>query len=338
MKALLLTAPRTLEIADVPLPDVTDEDVLVRVKACGICGSDVHGYDGSSGRRIPPLVMGHEAAGIVERTGAKVSGVRSGDRVTFDSTVSCGVCEPCRRGDVNLCDRRMVLGVSCADYRRHGAFAEFVSVPARIVYRLPHTVSYEHAALVEPLAVALHAVGRRPPGAHDAVLVIGCGLIGLLVVQVLRARGGRAPVAVDVDEGRLALAARLGAGTLNTSIAEHARRLRAPVFDLAIEAVGRPETVALAIAGVRKGGAVTLVGNVTPNVTLPLQDVVTREIALLGSCASSGEYADAIRLLETGAVDVAPLVSATAPLEEGPAWFDRLFGGEPGLLKVVLQP
>lgn len=320
-----------------PTPHVDDGDVLVRVKACGICGSDVHGYDGSSGRRIPPLVMGHEAAGVVERVGCAVTGIRAGDRVTFDSTVWCGECERCRRGDVNLCDRRTVLGVSCADYRRHGAVAEFVSVPARIVYALPDAVPFEHAALIEPLSVAMHAVDRRPPRPHEAVLVIGCGMIGLLVIQVLRARGCRSVTAVDLDERRLALAARMG--TLNVSAREDntAETLSVP-FDLAIEAVGRPETVARAIRSVRKGGAVVLVGNVTPAVELPLQDVVTRELTLLGSCASSGEYPRAIELMANGSVDVGPLISATAPLEDGPAWFDRLYRHEPGLMKVVLRP
>jgi L-iditol 2-dehydrogenase len=307
---------------------VDDGDVLVRVKACGICGSDVHGYDGSTGRRIPPVVMGHEASGVVERVGRAVSSVRAGDRVTFDSTVSCGECACCRRGEVNLCDRRMVLGVSCAEYRRHGAFAEYVSVPARIVYALPDGVPFEHAALIEPLAVAAHAVGRKPPQPQDAVAVIGCGVIGLLVIQVLRARGCQSVTAVDIDPARLALACRFGAKT---------GRLDA-VFDLAVEAVGRPDTVAAAIACVRRGGAVTLVGNVTPKVDLPLQDVVTREISIAGSCASSGEYAQAIDLLAGGAVDMGALIGATAPLEDGPAWFDRLYRREAGLVKVLLRP
>src|SRR6185437_6232260 len=140
MKSLLLTEYNHLEIADLPLPDIGPEEVLVRVEACGICGSDVHGYDGSSGRRIPPIVMGHEAAGTVAALGSEVSGFKQGDRVTFDSTVYCGQCEFCARGEVNLCDRRQVVGVSCGDYRRHGAFAEYVSVPGHILYPLPGTV------------------------------------------------------------------------------------------------------------------------------------------------------------------------------------------------------
>src|SRR4029434_11173385 len=146
MKALMLTRYRNLEMAEVPTPEVGADELLVRVAACGICGSDIHGYDGSSGRRIPPLVMGHEAAGVVEAVGSAVKDFSRGERVTFDSTVDCGGCANCRRGDVNLCDRRQVLGVSCGDYRRAGAFAEFVAVPARICYRLPENLSFSEAA------------------------------------------------------------------------------------------------------------------------------------------------------------------------------------------------
>jgi len=149
MNALLLKAYKHLELVDMPVPEIGPQDVLVRVAACGICGSDVHGFDGSTGRRIPPLVMGHEAAGVVARVGSAVEDLREGDRVTFDSTVWCGECFYCRRGQVNLCDRRQVLGVSPGEYRRHGAFADFVAVPRRIVYPLPDNLSFEHAAMIE---------------------------------------------------------------------------------------------------------------------------------------------------------------------------------------------
>ena len=133
------------------------------MRACGICGSDVHGMDGSTGRRIPPLIMGHEAAGEIAEVGAGVSGWKPGDRVTFDSTIYCGRCWHCLRGEVNLCDERRVLGVSCAEYRRDGAFAEFVAVPERILYRLPDDLSFEQAAMVEAVSVAVHAVAAHAP-------------------------------------------------------------------------------------------------------------------------------------------------------------------------------
>src|ERR1051325_3745349 len=158
MRALILSDYKRLSGVDMPVPEIRDDDLLIRVRACGICGSDIHGYDGSSGRRIPPLVMGHEAAGMVAEIGSGVAGFREGDRVTFDSTVYCGQCFFCRRGDINLCDNRQVLGVSCGDYRRHGAFAEYVAVPARIAYHLPDALSFEHAAMLEAVSVAVHAV------------------------------------------------------------------------------------------------------------------------------------------------------------------------------------
>jgi L-iditol 2-dehydrogenase len=327
----------------VPLPDLEDDHVLVRVRACGICGSDVHGYDGSTGRRIPPLVMGHEAAGEVERTGRSVHGFDRGDRVTFDSTVWCGACEYCIRGTVNLCSNRRVLGVSCADYRRHGAFAEFVSVPARIVHRLPPGMPFEHAALIEAVAVAVHAVRRAAPRPDQAIAVIGCGMIGLLVAQGLRQRGCSRIIAIEIDEHRRALAARFGApATINpgsTSVSEEVRRLTdSRGADHVFEVVGHAATVRDAVACARRGGTVTLVGNLAPTVDLPLQAVITSELTLLGSCASSGEYPDAIDLVARGEIDVAPLISAVAPLAEGAAWFSRLHGANSGLIKVILRP
>jgi D-arabinose 1-dehydrogenase-like Zn-dependent alcohol dehydrogenase len=186
MKALMLEAYEHLQVIDMPVPAVAADEVLIKVAACGICGSDVHGYDGGSGRRIPPIVMGHEAAGIIAAVGSDVQGYKAGDRVTFDSTVYCGKCEFCKRGEVNLCDNRQVMGVSCGDYRRHGAFAEFVAVPERILYKLPENFPFEEAAMLEAVAVALHGVrvSQLKPG--DSVLVIGAGMIGLLTAQAAR--------------------------------------------------------------------------------------------------------------------------------------------------------
>jgi len=315
--------------------------VLVRVRACGVCGSDVHGYDGSTGRRIPPLVMGHEAAGVIERIGSQVTGFEPGDRVTFDSTVSCGQCEFCRRGQINLCDRRTVLGVSCGDYRRHGAFAEYVAVPARIVYRLPDALPFEHAALIEAVSVAVHAVGLKVPTPADHVVVIGSGMIGLLVIQTLREKGCRTILAVDIDPRRTAMAMSLGATAAidgRGDVLQLVRDATGGGADHTFEVVGLRETVLTAVRSVRKGGTVTLVGNLTPSVELPLQEIVSRQLTLLGSCASSGEYPACIDLMTRGAIDVAPLISATAPLEEGPGWFERLHHGDGHLMKVILRP
>lgn len=341
MRALLLTAPNELRLEDVPRPVPQTGEILLRVRACGICGSDVHGLDGRTQRRLPPLIMGHEAAGEVAES---VPGWPAGTPVTFDSTAWCGVCWHCCRGEVNLCDRREVVGVSCAEYRRHGAFAEYVSVPVRTLHALPPGLDFVHGALAEPVSVALHAVNRAGRIASDTTaLVVGTGLIGLLVVQVLRARGCGRIVAVDLDAGRLAQAARFGAtATVDAHQADVAAQVREMTAgrgaDATFEVVGATATINTAIACTRKGGEVVLVGNLAPQVTLPLQSVVTRELRLTGTCASAGEYPAALAHIASGQINVDALISARPPLEEGAEWFRRLQAAEPGLMKVVLCP
>ena len=340
---MLLTGPRELGLVDLPAPVVGAGEVLLRVSACGICGSDVHGYDLSSGRRVPPLVMGHEAAGVVAGIGPGVARFAEGDRVTFDSTVFCGECANCRAGRTNLCTAREVVGVSCQEFRRHGAFAEYVSVPERICHHLPDEIPMEHAAMLEAVSVAAHAVSRAPFAAGAACLVVGAGMIGALVVQVLRARGAGEIVSVDRDASRLELARRCGATRTIAVGADDPHAVGREVADglevsHVYEAVGTSPAVGTAIEAAARGGHVTLVGNVTPLVDLPLQAVVSRELTLYGSAASSGEFPESIELMRTGQVDVTPLISVRAPLDEGPSWFDRLYSGEPGLMKVVLEP
>ena len=343
MKALVLSDYKKLDLVDMQKPQPCEDELLIRVQACGICGSDVHGYDGSTGRRLPPIVMGHEAAGIVEAVGGAVTDFHPGDRVTFDSTVYCGKCFYCRRGLINLCDHREVIGVSTPEFRRMGAFAEYVTVPARIAYSLPDNMTFAHAALIEAVSVAVHAVSLTPIALDDTVVVVGAGMIGLLTLQAALLAGAGRVFVCDVDDARLDLARSLGAtGTFNSKNGNpslETRRLTSDRgADVALECVGNAPTVNFAIEAVRKGGMVTLVGNVAPRVEINLQSVVTRQGRLQGSCASSGEYPECISLMARGAIRVEPLLSAVAPLDEGAEWFRRLYAREPGLLKVVLQP
>jgi L-iditol 2-dehydrogenase len=343
MKALILKEYKRFCIEDVPIPELGPEDVLVSVKACGICGSDVHGMDGSTGRRRPPVIMGHEAAGVIAEVGTETTNWKPGDRVTFDSTAYCGRCDFCRRGQINLCNQRRVLGVSCEDYRQDGAFAEYVAVPQHILYRLPEALTFEQAALVEPLSIAFHAARRTPLVLNDTAVVVGAGMIGLTIIQTLRAAGCGRIIAADIAQDKLTLAAKLGAThTVDCSDGSALEKILQLTHgcgaDVAFEAVGVAATVDLAVRCVRKGGAVTLVGNVSPNVPLPLQVVVTRELTLNGSCASAGEYPACLDMMARGAIQTGPLLSAVAPLAEGATWFDRLYAREPGLVKVVLRP
>jgi len=263
--------------------------------------------------------------------------------VTFDSTVYCGQCHFCRRGDVNLCDNRQVLGVSCDEFKRDGALAQFVAVPERIVVRLPDGVSFEQAAMVEPVSIAVHAVARVPVQFNDTAVVVGAGMIGLLIIQALKARGCGNVIAVDTRDDRLDLARQLGADkclspTQSDVVAEVLRRTSGRGVDVAMEAVGFDATVAMALQVVRKGGCVGLVGNLSPTVPLLLQTVVTRELTLYGSCASRGEYPACLDMIASEVIQVDPLLSGTTSLEEAASWFERLHAGSESLMKVVIQP
>lgn len=342
MKALVLREYNKLAVEEVPAPACPDDGVLVRVKACAICGSDVHGMDGSTGRRIPPLVMGHEASGVVAEAGKNAGEFRVGDRVTFDSTIYCGKCRYCRAGDVNLCDDRKVLGVAPPEFHLDGAFAELVAVPARVLYRLPDAVSFDRAAMVEPLAVAFHAVRRSGAVLGDSAVVVGTGMIGLLIVQLLRRAGCGPIIAVDLAAEKLAMAKRFGADHAvladENALAAIAAATGGRGADRSFEVVGATATTRLALACLRKGGAATQVGNFSPEVEFPLQEVVTRQISVYGTYSSAGEYPQCLELIAAGKVDVDSFISAVAPLAEGPAWFKRLYDGEAGLLKVILRP
>ncbi len=343
MKALVLEEYNRLVYRDWPDPVVAPGEVLVQIKAAGICGSDVHGMDGSTGRRIPPIIMGHEAAGVIIETGSDVKDWKTGDRVTFDSTIYPLNDWFTLKGMYNLSDNRMVLGVSPGEYRRHGAFAEFVNIPQHILYRIPDQVTFTQAAMVEPVAVAAHAVRLVSPSWNDSAVVVGTGMIGLFVIQILRSAGCGNIIAIDTDQSKLEIAENLGAdhafNPVTDNVIERVFHLTSGRgADLSFEAAGVRESVLTAIESVRKGGTVTLIGNLSPSVDLPLQSVVTRQIRLQGSCAICGEYPAVLDMIGRKEINTDILLSAEAPLSEGAHWFSRLYRKEPGLVKVVLLP
>jgi L-iditol 2-dehydrogenase len=343
LKALIYTKPYSFEYSDFPDPATGDDDVLIRVRACGICGSDVHGFTGKTGRRIPPLIMGHEAAGIVEGFGKNVRGFEKGDRVCFDSTVYCNKCEACRAGLFNRCDKRQVLGVSVPEFRRHGAFAEYVAVPWWIVAKIPDELSFVHAALLEPASIGAHAANRAPISKNDTVAVIGAGTIGLFILQAARLRGSAKVIAVDINEFRLEIAKKLGADKLiNPLQSDLSKAILQETggkgANVTFEAVGYAKTFADAVSITRMGGHVVAVGNLEKKAEIDLQQLVAKEHTFAGSYASSGEFRDCIRLVASGKINVKPLISDVVPLKEGPAAFERLLKAEENLLKIVLEP
>ena len=343
MKALVLEEYNKLVYKDVPDPEIHCNEVLVKVMACGICGSDVHGLDGSTGRRIPPMIMGHEASGIIIKTGTDVKDWKSGDRVTFDSTVYLLNDWFTLNGMYNLSDNREVLGVSPGTYKRDGAFAEFISIPQHILYKIPENVTFEQAAMVEAVAVALHSINISGIKTGDKCVVVGAGMIGIFILKLLKMSGASKIISIDINPKRLEQAVKAGADHTFLSTEEILEeKIKALTgnrgADISFEAVGNSETVNIAIEILRKGGKTVLVGNVSPKVDFPLQKVVTRELKVLGSCAIRGEYQVVLNLLETGKINVDDQISAVAPLSEGAIWFNKLYRKEEELNKVILVP
>jgi threonine dehydrogenase-like Zn-dependent dehydrogenase len=343
MKALVLEKYNELVYKDVPDPLIKSDEVLIRVKACGICGSDVHGMDGSTGRRIPPIIMGHEASGIIVKKGAGVKEWNPGDRVTFDSTVYPLDDWYTGAGLYNLSDNREVIGVSPGSYKRNGAFAEYIAIPQHILYRIPDNVTFEQAAMVEAVAVALHAIHMSALKTGEKCIVIGAGMIGMFVLKLLKLSHAGTVIAVDINPERLGQAGKAGADhTFQATDSEIAKKVKILTnnrgADISFEVVGNNESVNMAIDLLRKGGRSVLIGNISPKVEFPLQKVVTSQLNLIGSCAICGEYSEVLDMLQKGVLTVDDQISALAPLSEGAIWFEKLYRKERGLNKVILIP
>jgi L-iditol 2-dehydrogenase len=338
MRALMYEGPWQMPLRNIEAPVPAPDEVVVAVRAVGICGSDVHGFTGSTGRRTPGIVMGHEFAGSIASTGASVEGVQTGDRVIVQPLMTCGTCEMCMDGRPNVCVNRTLIGMHA-----HGAYADAVRVPQRQLYRLPDSLTWEQGAMVEPLSVALHAVNRTPMDLMDTVVIVGAGTIGLLTVLAARFKGAGTIIVTDMSEHRLALAKQLGADlAINIATADPVAAVKDATggkgADAAIEAVGITPTVQQALAATRIGGNITWIGNSAPEVTLNMQEVVTREITIRGTYGFGEEFGRVIAALEQGRIDVQPLIERVAPLEEGPNLIHDLAKGTLDVAKVVLTP
>lgn len=321
-----------------PDPEAGPGEVVVEIRASGICGSDVHGFMGATGRRRIGVVMGHEAGGIVTQVGRGVTRVRPGERVVLRSILPCGRCDRCRAGQPNVCQERQGLGMHI-----DGAYAERVAVPEALVEPIPDTLDDIAAAIVEPLAVAMHAVAITPLAPTDTVAIVGAGPIGLLTLLAVRRRGAGTVIVTDRDPHRLDVARQLGADAAvdvggGDPVAVVADATDGHGADAVFEAVGIAATVGQSIAVARPGGQVTWVGNSAPEVPVPMQQLVTRELTVRGSYGFVGEFAEAIDALATGAIDVGALVETVAGLEEGEELFRRLAAGTLPSVKVVLAP
>ncbi len=340
MKGLVYHGPNVLRYEDIPDVEPGGDEVKIRVKAAGICGSDVHGYLGLTGRRIAPMVMGHEFAGVVEEVGAGVSGWEKGDRVTAYPVYYCGECPKCRDGMQHLCERRRQYGV----LSENGAFADFLCVPARCCYRLADRVSFAIGSLMEPLAVSYRAVHRVAPEAIAGanVFLVGTGTIGLLALACAKMRNPARIIVSDLSDARLEVARRMGATDgVNPSkedVREKVLELTGGVgADIAFEAVGAAPTVRQAMSALRVGGTAVWIGNNKPTVEVNMQEIVTRELTVRGSFLYRlDEFETVVGLLNRGAFDAGPVISHQAPLSEGAALFAKLAGDPGDWIKVIL--
>lgn len=327
MKTLLYTAPWSMEVSDAPIPPMGADDVLVDVKAVGICGSDVHGYTGSTGRRTPPMIMGHEFSGTVAAFGQGVRGVEEEDEVIVSPLFP-----------YDGIGQREVLGVNT-----QGAYADLVKVHKSMLFPKPEAMDWNQAAMCEPLSIAMHALSRTPVAIMDTVVIVGAGTIGLLTMLCARLAGAGTVIVTDMSSHRLEMARRIGADvTVNVKdedpVATVMELTRSRGADVAIEAVGMSRSVQQAHAMVRVGGHVTWIGNSDLMIEVNMQEVVTREITISGTYGFSDEFERVIQSIATGRLDVSPLIEEVRPLSDGPAIIDGLAKGELDLIKVILQP
>ena len=339
MRALVYQGPMTMTVEQVPDPVPGPGQVLVQVKAVGICGSDVHGFIGKTGRRKPPMIMGHEVTGVVVQVGTDVTHFGPGDRVAINPILACGMCRNCRTGRPNICLDRHALGVDLP-----GAYADYVQVAERMLWPLPDELSLEAGSLVEPLAVALHAVNLTPLRLMDTVVIVGTGTIGLLTLMAARLAGAGTVIVTDKSAHRLNVARRLGADvTINVDQEQPLPIVQSLTdgagADAVIEAVGFSATVQQALSLVRPGGHVTWIGNSQPMIEMNMQSVVTREVTVQGAYAFHDEFPQSLAAIASGRINPLPLIEETVnTLEETLTVIRDLAEGKKDPVKVVFRP
>ncbi|QGR00266.1 alcohol dehydrogenase [Paenibacillus psychroresistens] len=331
MQALVYEGPKIMNMRELQVPQLLEDEVLIKVEVAGICGSELSGYLGHNSLRKPPLVMGHEFAGSIEKLGVGVKRIALGDRVTVNPLITCRVCRYCLSGESQLCPNRQLLGA-----HRPGAFAEYIAVPERNVYKLPENLSYEQGAFVEPFACAVHLCRIALLTPRDRLVIYGAGPIGLFVLQTAHVYGVRNVVVVDLNESRLEIAAELGA-TVVTNI-EKAVGSSLGSFDVAIDAVGAGVTRQLCIKAVRPGGIVIFTGLHEAEATLPINDMIRSEIVTKGAFAYSTEdFETALEWIGQERVNLLPWTEQY-PIAEGGACFDKLISGPGKVAKILLKP
>jgi threonine 3-dehydrogenase len=342
MKALRkMRAGRGLSMESAPVPAIGAADVLVRVKTASICGTDLHiyGWDRwSQGRIKPPVTLGHEFCGVVERVGEEVTAVRAGDFVSAEMHVNCGHCHQCRLGEAHICQNLRIIGID-----QDGAFAEFVKIPASNIWKLDAAIPEHYGAILDPLGNAVHTV-LAGPIAGQTVLVTGCGPIGLMSIAVAKACGSSTVFATETNENRRAMAQKMGADVVLNPAAEDAvARILAETngtgVDALLEMSGNPTAIQQGFKALRAGGRASLLGIPTENVPLDLvNDVIFKGATVQGIYGRRmyGTWVQMTALLKARRLDLEPLFGERESLEEFENAFAKLQGGLAG--KILLYP
>ena len=336
MKAIVFREPGRFVIEERPEPEVGPQDILVKVDACGVCGTDLHIFKGEHFVEFP-VIPGHEYAGEVVDAGSEVVHLAPGDRVAVDPNITCGVCRFCRRGQIHFCENLTALGVNM-----DGGFAEYSLVPVKQAYPLPPELPTETAALVEPVACCAHGIDLAEIAVGDDVLVMGAGPIGLIIAQLARLAGARRVIVSEPHERRRALALELGAEAaidpMNQDAREEVLKATDVGADVVIECVGLAETAEQAVGLARRGGTVLLFGVTNPEAVARIKpyDVFLRELTIRGSFINPFTHSRAIGLLAAGKLRVAPLISHRLPLSDFGAALS--LAGTPEAAKILIRP
>ncbi|MFB9276050.1 zinc-dependent alcohol dehydrogenase [Cohnella cellulosilytica] len=343
MKAAVISAPYRFNIEDREAPSPASGEVLIRVRAVGICGSDVHGMEADGGSRRPPgLIMGHEAAGEIVAVGAGVDGWKAGDRVALNPQLYCGHCHACRRGWPNLCENGVTLG-SARKQLTHGAMREYIAVPTRQIYKLPDNLSFDEGATLDFVGNAFHVMNRSNSQLGDCFLVIGTGAIGLVAVQLARLRGAGKIIAVDTSPAKLELARKFGADRVVNPLTEDVlaavkEETDGYGADVVLEMVGLPSTYETAVRAAKMQGTVMALGFAANEVTLPIQPLLFNEVTIVGCTGFSFEGPVVLDMIADGRIDVKPLITHEYPLEDIERGFEALLDKKSDAIKVIIHP
>ncbi len=324
--------PRQLHMREVEMPVIGEQDVLVKVSFAGICGSELSGYYGKNSLRVPPLIMGHEFSGVIADKGAAVDGLEIGDRVTANPLSSCQVCDDCQEARSHLCHERKLLGAHLP-----GAYADYVRVPASQTHKLPEGMSLEVAAMMEPLACAVHIVSQAELKGSDSLLIVGAGPIGLFTLLAAQKWGVKHIVVQEIAAERLKMVEALG-GIAVSGEEELSRFMPDRGFTASVDAVGLEVTRRLCVQSTRPGGRVVFSGLHSADSSLPINEIIRNETVLKGAFAyTPDDFRQALQWDEAfGPKRLEPWL-VEAPLKEGQFWFEKLTNDPGSVAKVLLR-